>query len=255
MTNPPEQPDSSNLDAYLDGALPAEQLGAMKREIEASPALRADLELQSRIDESLRRSFAPSKPPAQLLSILRDAGSVQAAPIQPRRRWLKIAAVAAAAAIVWAVVGWQFFGGRGKTPIYDPNTPLETIYAASVADGFKPKWVCDDPHEFASTFKQRQDQPLLLADMPPGVKMEGLHYLGGLSRYTTAMLARVNEKPVLVFVDKASEDKHVAEPSAKSGLHLFRKELGPLVLYELTPLDHPSVMDYLYLADVPPATK
>jgi len=58
-----------------------------------------------------------------------------------------------------------------------------------------------------------------------------------------------------VFVDKASEDKHVAEPSAKSGLHLFRKELGPLVLYELTPLDHPSVMDYLYLSDVPPATK
>src|SRR6478672_13788531 len=99
MTNPPEQPDSSNLDAYLDGALPAEQLGAMKREIEASPALRADLELQSRIDESLRRSFAPSKPPAQLLSILRDAGRGQAAPIQPRRRRLKIAAVAGAAAI------------------------------------------------------------------------------------------------------------------------------------------------------------
>jgi hypothetical protein len=91
--------------------------------------------------------------------------------------------------------------------------------------------------------------------MPAGTMMEGLHYLGGLSRYTTAMLARVNGKPVLVFVDKSSNDTHPAEPTAKSGLHLFRKELGPLVLYELTPLDHPSVMDYLYLSDVPPATK
>jgi hypothetical protein len=33
---------------------------------------------------------------------------------------------------------------------------------------------------------------------------------------------------------------------------LFRKELGPLVVYELTPLDQPKVSDYLYLADVPP---
>jgi hypothetical protein len=254
MTNPSEQPDSSKLDAYLDGALPPEQHEAMQREIEASPALRAEVELQGRIDESLRRSFLPSKPPAGLLSILREAAGVQPA-IEPRRRWMAIAGITTAATIVWAVVGWQFFGGRGKTPIYDPNTPLETIYATSVADGFKPKWVCDDPHEFASTFKQRQDQALLLAAMPAGIKMEGLHYLGGLSRYTTAMLARVDGKPVLVFVDRAREDSHPAEPSAKSRLHLFRKELGPLVLYELTPLDHPSVMDYLYLSDVPPATK
>jgi hypothetical protein len=266
MTNPPEQPDSSNLDAYLDGALPAKQQGAMKREIETNPELRAEVELQGRIDESLRRSFAPSKPPAELLAVLLAAGGSSAStPPTLRnatggvpyrwRRWLAIAGVAVAATIVWAVVGWQFFAGRGKTPNYDPNTPLETIYATSVADGFKPKWVCDEPHEFASTFKKRQGQGLLLAAMPPGIKMEGLHYLGGLSRYTTAMLARVDGKPVLVLVDKSSEDKHPAEPSAKSGLHLFRKELGPLVLYELTPLDRPSVMDYLYQADVPPATK
>ena len=253
MNGPPEQPDSSKLDAYLDGALADDQRDAMAREIQASRELQGEVELQSRIDASLRRAFAPSQPPAELLSKLRDAASVQQVVIQPRRRWLQIAAVAVAAAIVWGVVGWQFFGGRGKTPNYDPNTPLETIYATSVDDGFKPRWVCDDPHEFASTFQTRQGQALLLADMPPGTKMAGLAYFGGLSRYTTAMLARVNGKPVLVFVDKASADTHPAEPSAKSGLHLFRKELGPLVIYELTPLDHPSVMDYLYLSEVPPA--
>src|SRR5690242_12421141 len=116
MINPSEQPDSSNLDAYLDGTLPAEQCEAMKREIEANSALRAEVELQGRIDESLRRSFAPSKPPAELLAALRAAGGsatqVQPAVIQ-RRRWMTIAGVAAAATIVWAVVGWQFFAGRG----------------------------------------------------------------------------------------------------------------------------------------------
>jgi hypothetical protein len=255
MTSPQKQPDSSTLDAYLDGVLPAEQRDTMKREIEAGPELQAEVELQARIDQSLRRSFAPSKPPEQLLLLLRDSAAASPAVPKPQRRWLKIAATAIAATIVWVAVGWQFFSGRGKVPDYDPNVPLETIYANRVAEGFHPKWVCDDPHEFASTFLTRQGQGLLLAAMPPEMKMEGLAYLGGISRYSTAMLARVDGRPVLVFVDKASNDTHPAEPSAKSGLHLFRKELGPLVLYEVTPLDHPRVMDYLYPADVPPATK
>ena len=98
----------------------------------------------------------------------------------------------------------------------------------------------------------RQGQGLLLANMPEGSKMVGLTYCGGISRYTTTMLARVNGSPVMVFVDRASADTHPASPSEESGLHLFRKEAGPLVFYELTPLDRPRVMDYLYPADVPP---
>jgi len=90
------------------------------------------------------------------------------------------------------------------------------------------------------------------ADMPVGTKMEGLTYRGGLSRYTTTMLARVNGLPVMVFVDRANADTHPTLPSGESKLHLFRKELGPLVLYELTPLDQPKLSDYLYLAEVPP---
>ena len=82
--------------------------------------------------------------------------------------------------------------------------------------------------------------------------MEGLTYRGGLSRYTTTMLARVNGLPVMVFVDRVTADTHPTLRSSESKLHLFRKELGPLVVYELTPLDQPKVSDYLYLADVPP---
>jgi hypothetical protein len=55
-----------------------------------------------------------------------------------------------------------------------------------------------------------------------------------------------------VFVDRANADPHPPEPAAKTGLHLFHKQLGSLVLYEISPLDRPTVMDYLELTDLPP---
>ena len=85
--------------------------------------------------------------------------------------------------------------------------------------------------------------------LPDGMKMEGLTYCGGLSRYTTTLLARVNDSPVMVFIDRANADSHPADPPSATGLHLFRQELGPLVMYELTPLDQPMVMSYLHLVD------
>jgi hypothetical protein len=79
--------------------------------------------------------------------------------------------------------------------------------------------------------------------------MEGLTYVGGMSRYTTTMLARVDGKPVMVFVDRADSDYRPAQPCGSCGLHLFSKQVGPLMLYELTPLDQPKVMEYLRLPE------
>jgi hypothetical protein len=253
MTTPHEHHDSSKMDAYLDGALPEQARDAMSREIAASPQLQAEVKLQNRIDESLRTVFAPSAPSAQLLAKLQAAAAAEQVVVRLPRRRLALIAAATAATVVWGTLAWQYFGKKSDVPNYDPNIPLATIYKTRVADGFRPTWVCNDEHEFASTFFTRQGQGLLLAALPEGMKMEGLTYCGGISRYTTTMLARVNGLPVMVFVDRAAADTHPAPPAAETGLHLFRKELGPLVLYELTPLDHPTVMDYLHLADVPPA--
>jgi hypothetical protein len=75
-----------------------------------------------------------------------------------------------------------------------------------------------------------------------------------MSRYTTTMLARVDDQPVMVFVDrKENQEEDVIPPAPNSGLHLFRKDLGDLVLYEVTPFDQARVIDFLYPADVPPA--
>ena len=63
------------------------------------------------------------------------------------------------------------------------------------------------------------------------------------------MLARVDGVPVMVFVDRTSADTDPKLDQGRVGLHLFRKELGSLVLYEVTPLGEPRVMDYLIPAD------
>jgi hypothetical protein len=251
MMNPHDGRDPSKLDAYLDGALTAEEHDWMAREITANPQLQADVELQKQVDSTLTRLFVPPKPPSSLLVQLRQSEAARPAMSPLRNRRIQLAALATAATIAWGLVAWHFFAGRAAAPRYNPNLPLEAIYEKCVADGFHPKWVCNDKREFASTFFTRQGQGLLLADMPAGTKMEGLTYCGGLSRYTTTMLARVDGSPVMVFVDRFTADTHPTLPSSEGKLHLFRKELGPLVVYELTPSNHPGVMDSLYLADVP----
>jgi hypothetical protein len=253
MTDAHGQPDSFDLDAYLDGTLGDQERHKMSRYISARPELQSEVNLQARIDEALRRSFAPSAPPAALLSKLRESAAARSAVVHMPRRRATLIAVATAATIVWGVLAWQFLRKDSTTPHYNPNVPLATIYETRVTDGFHPMWVCDDPREFATTFLTRQGQGLLLATLPEGITMEGLTYCGGISRYTTTMLARVDGAPVMVFVDRVSADTHPVQPAGNTNLHLFRKELGPLVLYELTPRDHPSLLDSLYLADVPPA--
>ena len=222
----------------------------MAREISVSRELEAEVELQKRIDESLRRSFATVAVPESLLAKLRENAPTARTVPTMRRRHSLLAVAASVAALVWGVLGWQYLSNNSKTSRYDPNLPLATIYEAQVATGFQPKWVCDDDREFASTFLTRQGQGLLLAAMPEGSKMVGLTYCGGISRYTTTMLARVGNTPVMVFVDRISADTHPLPPSGETKLQLFRKELGSLVLYELTPLDKPRVMDYLHPTDV-----
>ncbi len=248
MSSSQEKPDLAKFEAFLDGALPDDERAAMSRDIAGRPDLQREIELQRRIDGSLQKSFVAPELPAQLLTELQQ-------PPHPTRAlprfWLpqlKLVAAVAAVVVVWGVIGWRyFFAGAPAGPACVPALPLDQIYANFVAAGFQPMWVCKDDAEFASTFQTRQGQRLLLAAMPAGTKMEGLSYANALTPNTTVMLARVDETPVLVFVDRADADPHPAPPPAETKLHEFRKVLGPLVLYEVTPLDRPRVMDFLYM--------
>ncbi len=64
-------------------------------------------------------------------------------------------------------------------------------------------------------------------------------------------MARVNNSPVMVFVDRLEADVHPELPEVCAGLRLYRKELGSLVAYELSPFDKPQVIDQLYTVGSP----
>jgi len=86
--------------------------------------------------------------------------------------------------------------------------------------------------------------------MAPGLEVLGWSYnsiqddksLGVFSGYTLYLLARAKGEPVVVLIDRTGYDRPLEVDSA-SGLHLFRREIGGAVLYEISPLDAPAVLD------------
>ena len=80
--------------------------------------------------------------------------------------------------------------------------------------------------------------------MPPGSRMLGLSYAGGLSRDTTAMLCDVDAQPVMVFVDRIAADRPDLVQSDED-VHVFRSKRHGLVFYEVTPFQHARVVEYL----------
>ena len=237
----------SQFEAFLDGQLPeAESLEV--RQALASDSLRTEqAALQAEIDTSLRRQFSPPPPDADWLAGLE--GQVQSAndgSSQTTSHRYRPVLWGIAAAIIWMAVLYQVFGPRDDATIAFVQRPLVDIYHETVDQGFQPYWDCrNDAERFAETFFARQGRRLQLESLPAGREMVGLSYLAGLSRQTTAMLARVDGQPVLVFVDRLENDRSVPPADPASDLQQFRKEYAGLVLYEVTPLDKAEFLDAL----------
>ncbi|RIK81715.1 MAG: hypothetical protein DCC67_07935 [Planctomycetota bacterium] len=242
-TPSPARPDEL-VEAYLDRLAADEAAPAAAG---ADPAMARQVELQARIDGRLGEMLqfqAPSQ--EQLVASLLARPSQQAAPARRWRRtmlWQSAAAVAAAAAIGW-IVFTATVQPRRLAPLFEA-APLADVYRDAVANGFEPYYECREADRFADTFARRQGTPLKLLPLPPGSVMLGLSYPGGLSRETTAMLCRVDDKPVMVFVDRLEADRPGAAANTGDVLHVFRAERAGLVFYEVTPLAAPRMMHYL----------
>ena len=257
MSDSHQQDRDELLEAFLDGLLNEAERAAFIESLRANPARRRQVELQTKIDESLGRLFAVAAPSAEQLAVSLTGGTSNnvrlastPAPATPSPRsssdsrrgmpayW--VAATLAAAALIAVAVSlpWQRAAVEGPT---FAARPLTDVYRDAVASGFEPTYECREPERFAATFQQRQGQGLQLAAMPAGARMLGLSYVGGLSRNTTAMLCYVEDQPVMVFVDRATDDRPKASAAADAGLHVFREERDGLIFYEVTPLAAPRV--------------
>lgn len=245
------------MDRYLDGLMSMDEASAFEAEAERDGALRDEIALQRRIDAGLRRAF---EPPVGL-GVARgaragsgvEAGAAEGAAgalegvagrIQPTGRagggrrspWRAWAAAAALVLMGGGGAYWWFVIGS-PAPFRQPAE----IYQVQVVRGYVPQWACETDEEFERAVRERFDEPALLPLSTPGVEIVGWAYgTPVLSNKTATLLTRVEGREVLVLIDRAERDVNLRRAGETIGLapvRLFRRRLGGLVLYEVTPLD------------------
>ncbi|MFK7961064.1 MAG: hypothetical protein AB8G96_11115 [Phycisphaerales bacterium] len=164
------------------------------------------------------------------------------------RRWWSLAA--GLAMLIGG--GWLTMSVIGRPtptvgPYADPG-PQRTLLAAYdglVADGFEPAWVCDDDTEFASIVARLHGQPLSMeGPADAGVRMLGVAPLNVWSPRTVGVLMRVDDRPVVVTVDRRNTglDQAIAAAEARTDVHVHIGRIGDLVLVELSPFASPRAL-------------
>ena len=239
------------VQSYHDGALDANARTAFERDLAASPELRAELDALRALDDDVRRAFtAPSD--GQLADLVRsalDRADSDAAPapvittVRSRRP-----ALAVAAALLMTITGtWLLvnaLSGRGTSGSpYDvgPQRSVWVAYADAARDDWHADWECP-PDVFAGVFRDRLGVPLALDIAPDDDMMAlGVSYAHVFTPRTTCVLVRTATGHALVIVDRLERDAPPAP--AHDALHAHRRELGDLVLYEISPAAAPQVLD------------
>ena len=116
--------------------------------------------------------------------------------------------------------------------------------------GRVPLWVCETEAEFIGTFVKRLGFGMALSSPPPGVTAKGLSYSSAISDDTVLLLAEVGDELAIVLIDRLDRDADFSLPPT-SKLRVHRKVLGDAVLYEVSPLDQPHLLDLFKEAAAP----
>ncbi|MEE8169463.1 MAG: hypothetical protein V3T70_02850 [Phycisphaerae bacterium] len=242
----------SDMDAYLDGVMDEAERRTFEQRLDQDAELRAAAALQRDIDDVLRRRFAAPDGERVRQRIESANGRSVRTAARPRRAAARRTwGLAAAAVVVLAAgVAWWTWPRTPSVTGPEPWRTLAQVYQDDLAAGWKPEYVCTDPDHFAIIHFRRLGQGAMLADMsPPGIQLLGISYARSMSDRTTYLIARIEGKPVAAYLDRLEHDEGATLPP-DSGLNLFRRELEPLVLYEVTPLDRPHLLDLYQLREV-----
>lgn len=257
MNDPMREQFERQLDAYLDGRLsPAEQ-AAFERQLQQDAALRAQADAQRQIDAAVQRLYAPTGAERVFAQVEAALGAKRTLKLR-RPRWMRWGRIALAAMLLITVGGgggWLFDRWLNPRRIEEYEwRSFETVYNDELATGFQPHWVCKNEQEFVESFQREFGQSLSLKPLPAEIATVGLDYSCSISKFNryTYLLARVKGKETLVFVAPLSQ-KPVPEALELTfwgrkwkNLHVFRKQIGALQLYEVSPFDCPRVLDFFY---------
>lgn len=240
------------LDAFLDGLLSGAEADEMRRLLAENEQLRAAAESQARIDAGLRQAFTPPAAREVLARVLaaRAAGKQAEEPRILRPFWASRAFAAAAVILIAVAGGTSYYLWSASQAVFSGSSRYEVrelaqVYRDEVRSGFTPLWECRDVEVFRRTFVQRLGAPLAFVAVPSNAGVWGLSYAATpLSRDTIEILAKLDDTPIVVFVDKA--ERALPEmPAAPSGLRIFKQVSGPFVMYEITPLSEAKVLPLL----------
>lgn len=235
-------PADERLALYLDGLLEGGELAEFERMLAEDASLRAAVDLDRRMMRSLRETLAP---PAAF-----SAPASATAPRSGSFRSRIVLGIAAAIVLLacGAALWWQHMT-TSRLPVLVMKEPAE-VYKSELAAGFTPDWVCGDDREMLEFTRNRFGAGLLFTPSA-AVSLVGWGYAtDSLSFSTSSLLVNAGEDRIVLLVDRASRDRKVEDPALSDpSLHLFRREVGPYVLYEITPRETPSVLDLAY---VPP---
>ncbi len=239
MTGGPDKKSVEHLLAlYVDNELTPEERAEFEKAMNADPALRAEVELQNRIDASLRELFdasnmSPIKTPA---------------PARRNPQLLRRVAAILLFAVSMGVVYWQFRGEFGPSPFADPPAltssarTMQAYYDEAVAGGFEPGWVCSG-EQFENTFRSRFGQRIVLDDLPNNVKISGLGYAKIRTAQTVSVYARVDDQPVLLFVEPAITTGTLTP--MKEGFYRHERTMGRLLIHEVSQFPEPQILDHI----------
>ncbi|MBY0311579.1 MAG: hypothetical protein K2W85_05885 [Phycisphaerales bacterium] len=261
MSNAPFEP-MANVDAYVDGLLSPEETAAFERELQISAELRRQVELHEQSVREVRSTYR-YEPRAGAAATLETSVTPTAArdavpalklsgdqAIQRAMRsggLLRMRRLAIAAVLVLGCAGvWATY-----VHLTSPGDKLvgpQEIYLALDRASWTPEEVCTEGPAFAKYVQTRMGQPLSITARP-GVELVGWSYGDGydgriVGEKTVVMLARVDGRGVAVLIDRVSQDRTLSVPEG-SGLRIFRRVVGSLVVYEVTPWEKPMILDAL----------
>jgi hypothetical protein len=269
-----------HIDAYVDGQLSGDDLTRFEETLRTDDDLRREVELARRIDASIRSRFAPCEIPFELNGspgVVSGRGAHaatsphEAAPGSPARplnqtlsqplnwplNWRRIGLITALAATVLLTTVLVLRFSTSAPQRRPTGTILERLYATYQVMDWEPAWVCEDDAEFAQAVQDRLGQPMLIDDDPrpdePDLTVLGWAYGEDVVSYeevitdkTMVLLTKVEGRGVVALVDRLDgESRPLRVPEGELTLH--RRELGELVIYELTPLTEPHLLDRFFI--------
>lgn len=241
------------LERYLDGQLDERERRVFEKSLESDPTLREHLELQAKIDASLKRQTSPTprfeaahliESPTPALNA--DVPAIPSAPAAHKRArsearisWLRVAALVAIAMGGYFLYD-TFVASRPVTfPMTNIRVTPAAAYANEVKNGMQPYQICTNSDEFAQYTKERLGAALAIEPVQ-GLTLIGWTYNNRVySDKTVTMLASYNDQPIVILMDHAEEP---AERSCDVSLDESTTTVAGVFLHEVRPKGVPSIL-------------